>query len=159
MTQRNKSFLWIRRVIGVVFLIWGLPSLLPGLALLQVFGIHGLIWLMEPLIFVVVGLVLLLGGRKKRAKEEERSSSVPWRKRSPEGPEKRRAPLPLLRPEPSGGARGGDPRPHPFHRVGHRGAAETAGDPAGRRAHDPGGVPGQAKRDFAERAVKIGGTP
>ena len=26
MTQRNKSFLWIRRVIGVVFLIWGLPS-------------------------------------------------------------------------------------------------------------------------------------
>ena len=81
MTQRNKSFLWIRRVIGVVFLVWGLPSLLPGLALLQVFGIHGLIWLMEPLIFVVVGLVLLLGGRKKRTKEEERDSSVPWRRR------------------------------------------------------------------------------
>ena len=61
MAQRNRSFLWIRRVIGVVFLIWGLPSLLPGLALLQVFGIHGLIWLMEPLIFVIIGLVLLLG--------------------------------------------------------------------------------------------------
>ncbi len=81
MAQRNRSFLWIRRVIGVVFLIWGLPSLLPGLALLQVFGIHGLIWLIEPLIFVIIGLVLLLGGRKKRAREEEQASSVPWSQR------------------------------------------------------------------------------
>ena len=95
MTQKKKSFSWIRRIVGIILLIWSLPSLLSGLALFQIFGVDGLIWLMEPLIFVAIGLVLLLGGRKKRAQREEKAYSVPWNRReNAKGRDKKRGERP-----------------------------------------------------------------